>query len=75
MKTIFNGKNILKFMQQNQIKIVPCVRSVLITYRIYVHLTRGLKWINQFQIRVKSQGLLNKNAKKCGLRATSCKSQ
>ena len=33
-----------------------------ITY-IYVHLTRRLKWINQFQIRVKSQGLLNKMPK------------
>ena len=41
MKTIFNGKNILKFMQQNQIKIVPCVRSVLITYlATYINFTK-----------------------------------
>ena len=33
---------------------------------ISVYLTRGLKWINEFQIRVKSQGLLNKNAKNAG---------
>ena len=31
--------------------------------RISVYLTRGLKWINEFQIRVKSQGLLNKMPK------------
>ena len=35
-------------------------------YRISVYFTRRLKWINEFQIRVKSQGLLNKNAKNAG---------
>ena len=35
-------------------------------YRISVYFTRRLKWINEFQIRVKSQGLLNKNAKDAG---------